>query len=133
MTINTVVDKINSFFSAIDNVLTKVMPMPAILLLCSALSRRGLSVLTSVSNICKSLEESGIPTGPNTDGSKNLNVLLVHGIVSEIYRALVEDAVVQGCVKPGEMVLLSQGSNAAGTVISNGSNILPTHLWGLIQ
>lgn len=133
MSINNVIDKINSFFSMIDSTLTKVIPMPAILLLCAALSRKGLSVLTSVSNICKTFEEYGIPTGPNPDGSKNLNVLFVHGVVSEIYRALQEDAVIQGAIKPGEMMLLSQGSNAAGVVVSNGTNILPTHLWGLIQ
>lgn len=133
MSIDSVINKINSFFSMVDSKLTKVIPMPAILLLCAATSRKGLSVLTSVSNICKTLEEYGIPTGPNPDGSKNLNVLFVHGIVSEIYRSLQEDAVVQGAVQPGEMMLLSQGSNAAGTVVSNGTNILPTHLWGLIE
>lgn len=133
MTIDSVVNTINSFFSAIDRTITKVIPMPAILLLCAAMSRKGLSVLTSVSNICKSLEENGIPTGPNSDGSTNLTVMLVHSIISEVYRALQEDAVVQGSIKPAEMVLLSQGSNAAGVVVSNGTNILPTHLWGLIE
>jgi len=133
MNINTVVNKINSFFQAIDNKLTKVIPMPAILLLCAALQRRGLSVLTSVSNICKLLEEYGIPTGPNPDGSTNLNVMFVHAVVSEVYRALQEDAVVQGSIRPAEMVLLSNGSNAAGPVVSTGTNILPTHLWGLIE
>ena len=133
MSIDSIVNKINSFFQALDAKITKVMPMPAILLLCSAMSRQGLSPLRSVSKICASLEEAGIPTGPNPDGSPNLTVALTHSIVSEVYRAMTEDAVVQGSVKPGEMMLLSQGANAAGPVVSNGTNILPTHLWGVIQ
>ena len=133
MTLNSVIKKINSFFQAMDAKLTTVVPMPAILLLCAAMSRKGLSPLRSITNVCQSLEEAGIPTGPNPDGSPNLIVTAAYAIISEIYRAQTEDAVVQGSVKPGEMMILSQGSNAAGEVISNGSNIMPTHLWGVIQ
>ena len=133
MGIGAIVDKINSFFQAIDAKLTKVIPMPAIFLLCAAFSRQGLSPLRSLSNVCKLLEDAGIPTGPNPDGSPNLIVLASYAILQEVYRAQTEDAVVQGGIQPGEMMILSQGSNSAGPVISSGSNLLPTHLWGVIQ
>ena len=133
MKINTIIDKINAFFSAIDAQITKVMPMPAILLLCAALSRKGLSPLRSLANVCKALEDAGIPTDPTPDGSPNLIVLASNAILQEVYRAMTEDAVMQGGIQPGEMRILSQGSNSAGPVVSNGSNILPTHIWGVIQ
>ena len=133
MTINTVISKINSFFKMLDAKLSKVIPMPAIFLLCSAMSRQGLSPLKSLSYVCQTLESYGIPTGPNPDGSPNLTVLAAYSILKEVYRAQTEDAVIQGGINPGEMMILSQGSNTAGPVVSTGSNILPTHIWGVIQ
>lgn len=133
MTINSILDKINSFFSALDAKLSKVIPMPAIFLLCAATSRQGLSPLKSLSNVCQMLEDAGIPTGPNPDGSPNLTVLEVNAILKEVYRAMTEDAAVQGGIQVGEMMIMSQGANAAGPVVSTGSNLLPTHIWGVIQ
>ena len=133
MSIGTIIDKINSFFQAVDAQLTKVIPMPAIFLLCAAMSRKGLSPLRSLSNVCQALEEAGIPTGPNPDGSPNLIVMASYAILKEVYRAQTEDAVVQGGIQPGEMMILSQGANSGGPVVSTGSNLLPTHLWGIIQ
>lgn len=133
MSINSIVDKINAFFQAVDAQLTAVVPMPAILLLCAAVNRKGLSPLRSITNVCQALEEAGIPTGPNPDGSTNLIVAASNAIVTEIFRAMTEDAVIQGGIQPGDMTILSQGSNTAGPVVSTGSNILPTHIWGVVQ
>lgn len=133
MNINQITDKINDFFKAMDAKLTKVIPMPAILLLCAAVSRPGLSPLRSLSNVCKMFEEMGIPTGPNPDGSPNLIVAASHAILREVYRAMAEDAVAQGGVAPGEMMIVSEGANSAGAVVSKGSNVLPTHIWAIIH
>ena len=133
MTVNSILNAINSFFRAVDAQLSRVIPMPAIFLLCAATSRQGLSPLKSLSNVCQMLEEAGIPTGPNPDGSPNLTVHMVNAILKEVYRAMTEDAAVQGGIQVGEMMIMSQGSNAAGPVISTGSNLLPTHIWGVIQ
>jgi hypothetical protein len=133
MKVGKIINKINSFFQAVDAQLTRVIPMPAIFLLCAAFSRQGLSPLRSLSNVCKELEAAGIPTGPNPDGSPNLIVLASYAILKEVYRAQTEDAVVQGGIQPGEMMILSQGANSGGPVVSTGSNLLPTHLWGIIQ
>lgn len=133
MTLNAILDKINAFFQAVDAKLSKVIPMPAIFLICAAMSRQGLSPLKSLTNVCQGLEECGIPTGPNPDGSPNLIVQASHVLLKEIYRAMTEDAAVQGGIQMGEMMLLSQGSNSAGPVVSTGTNITPTHLWATIQ
>ena len=133
MNINQITDKINNFFKAMDAKLTKVIPMPAILLLCAAASRPGLSPLRSLSNVCKTFEEMGIPTGPNPDGSPNLIVAGAHAILREVYRAMEEDAVAQGGIASGEMMIVSQGANSAGPVVSKGSNALPAHVWAIIH
>lgn len=133
MNISSITNAINSLFNSIDSMVTKVVPMPAILLLCACLNRKGLSVLRSLSNVCKDLEANGIPTHNNPDGSPNLIVKAVYATISEIYRAMTEDAVVQGAISSGDMTIVSNGANSAGPVVSSGTNILPTHLWGSIQ
>jgi hypothetical protein len=132
MSIDAITNKINSFFSAMDAKITSVIPMPAILLICAAMSKKGLSPVRSLTNVCQALEASGIPTGPNPDGTPNLIVAASHAILNEVFRAMTEDAVVQGGIKPGEMMVMSQGSNSAGVVVSTGSNLTPTFLVGNI-
>ena len=133
MNISQITSSINSFFSAINAKITKVVPMPAILLLCAAMSRQGLSPLRSLSNVCKALEELGIPMGANPDGSPNLIISIIYEIFNEAYRALTEEAVIQGCIEPGAMQVMSNGANGGGPMVSIGTNILPTHIWGVIQ
>ena len=133
MNISQITSSINSFFSAINAKITNVVPMPAILLLCAEMSRQGLSPLRSLSNVCKALEELGIPMGANPDGSPNLIISIIYEIFNEAYRALTEEAVIQGCIEPGAMQVMSNGANGCGPMVSVGTNILPTHTWGVIQ
>lgn len=133
MNISQITSSINSFFSAINAKITKVVPMPAILLLCAAMSRQGLSPLRSLSNVCKALEELGIPMGANPDGSPNLIISILNEVFKEAYRAFTEDAVIQGGIEPGAMQVMSNGANGGGPMVSIGTNILPTHIWGVIQ
>lgn len=133
MNISQITSSINSFFSAINAKITKVVPMPAILLLCAAMSRQGLSPLRSLSNVCKALEELGIPMGANPDGSPNLIISILNEVFKEAYRAFTEDAVIQGGIEPGAMQVMSNGANGGGPMVSIGTNILPTHTWGVIQ
>lgn len=133
MNISQITSAINSFFTAINTKITKVVPMPALMLLCAATSRQGLSPMRSLSNVCKALEALGIPMGSNPDGSPNLIVSVVNEVFKEAYRAMTEDAVVQGSIEPGAMQVMSNGANSAGPVASIGTNILPTHTWGVIQ
>lgn len=133
MNISQITSSINSFFSAINAKITKVVPMPAILLLCAAMSRQGLSPLRSLSNVCKALEELGIPMGANPDGSPNLIISILNEVFKEAYRAFTEDAVIQGGIEPGAMQVMSNGANGGGPMVSIGTNILPTHTWGVVQ
>ena len=133
MNISQITSSINSFFSAINAKITKVVPMPAILLLCAAMSRQGLSPLRSLSNVCKALEELGIPMGANPDGSPNFIIIVLNEVFKEVYRSLTEEAVIQGCIEPGAMQVMSNGANGGGPMVSIGTNILPTHIWGVIQ
>ena len=133
MNISQITSSINSFFSAINAKITKVVPMPAILLLCAAMSRQGLSPLRSLSNVCKALEELGIPMGANPDGSPNLIISILNEVFKEAYRAFTEDAVIQGGIEPGAMQVMSNGANGGGPMVSIGTNILATHIWGVIQ
>lgn len=133
MNISQITSSINSFFSAINAKITKVVPMPAILLLCAAMSRQGLSPLRSLSNVCKALEELGIPMGANPDGSPNFIIIVLNEVFKEVYRSLTEEAVIQGCIEPGAMQVMSNGANGGGPMVSIGTNILPTHTWGVIQ
>ena len=133
MNISQITSSINSFFSAINAKITKVVPMPAILLLCAAMSRQGLSPLRSLSNVCKALEELGIPMGANPDGSPNLIISVLNEVFKEVYRSLTEEAVIQGCIEPGAMQVMSNGANGGGPMVSIGTNILPTHTWGVVQ
>ena len=133
MNISQITSSINSFFSAINAKITKVVPMPAILLLCAAMSRQGLSPLRSLSNVCKALEELGIPMGANPDGSPNLIISILNEVFKEAYRAFTEDAVIQGGIEPGTMQVMSNGANGGGPMVSIGTNILPTHIWGVVQ
>ena len=133
MNISQITSSINSFFSAINAKITKVVPMPAILLLCAAMSRQGLSPLRSLSNVCKALEELGIPMGANPDGSPNLIISILNEVFKEAYRAFTEDAVIQGGIEPGAMQVMSNGANSGGTMVCIGTNIVPTHTWGVVQ
>ena len=133
MNISQITSSINSFFSAINAKITKVVPMPAILLLCAAMSRQGLSPLRSLSNVCKALEELGIPMGANPDGSPNLIISILNEVFKEAYRAFTEDAVIQGGIEPGAMQVMSNGANGGGPMVCIGTNILPTHTWGVVQ
>ena len=129
MRIDDITSKINSYMSMLNGKVAKMIPMPAILLLCSALSKPGLSPLRSISNICASLEKLGIPTGDNPDGSPNLVVRAIYEITKEHYRAMQEDASVQAASEIGSVI--ATGANSGGPVIT--TSILPFAVKGIIH
>ena len=107
--------------------------IPAITMLCSLAKRPGLSTIVSVIKIVQSLKEKGIPTEPNADGSPNLYVQLVTSIVDEVYRALREDANIQGAIAPGAFTLTATGGNAGGPIEVIGTNTTPFKSVNIIQ
>ena len=107
--------------------------IPAIVLLCSLAKRPGLSTIMSIANIVQRFKEKGIPTEPNEDGTPNLNVQMAYIIADEIYRALREDANIQGACAPGAVNFLGSGAGPSGPITVTGSNTLPFKLVGLIS
>ena len=102
-------------------------------MLCSLAKRPGLSTIVSVMNIVQQFKKRGIPTEPNEDGTPNLNIQLAYTIVDEVYRALREDANVQGACSPSSISILGNGENAGGPVVIRGTNILPFKTVNQIQ
>lgn len=107
--------------------------IPAIVMLCSLAKRPGLSTVVSVMNIVQRYKEFGINTDKNPDGSENLYVLMTTAIVDEVYRALREDANVQGATAPSAITITGTGANAGGPVQITGFNINPFKSMSIIQ
>lgn len=107
--------------------------IPAIVMLCSLAKRPGLSTIISVINITQSFKKKGIPTEENEDGTPNLNVQMAYAIVDEVYRALREDANVQGAIAPGAINITANGANAGGPIVVQGANLLPAKTVNLIS
>lgn len=127
---------VQSISEAIKNVLNSGIraaapQLSAIVMLCSLAKRPGLSTIVSVMNIVQQFKKRGIPTEPNEDGSPNLNIQLAYVVVDEIYRALREDANIQGAVAPSAIPFLGQVSSASGQV--SGTNIGPFKVVNQVQ
>ena len=115
MGIEQICQTITNFF---NNVRPPFPQLSRLLLVCSMIRRPGLSVIQSVANITKDLNKLGIPTGSMPDGSANLTVGFTFANTNEIYRALKNDASVQGGVQPG--TLMVQAGPYPGTNIMVG-------------
>lgn len=107
--------------------------IPAIVMLCSLAKRPGLSTIVSVMNIVQQFKKHGIPTEPLPSGEANMYIQMTTDIVDEIYRALRQDANIQGAGAPGALTIIANGGNAGGPITVTGNNINPFKLVGLIQ
>lgn len=93
--------------------------LPRALLVCSLMKRPGLSSIVSTSNVIKTLNMMGIPTGPNPDGSPNLTVAVTYAIMKEFVRALHLDAVVQFGFGPYAINIMA--GNIPGGSVNTGN------------
>ena len=91
--------------------------IPATLSICSGMKRPGLSAIVSAANLTRAMAKLGIPTGKMPDGSENLTIAIFLANFIETYRALNEDASIQGGTVgiDGKVVV---GGNV-GTIITN--------------
>ena len=78
MNISTVVKKISD---TMDSGKTPLNVLPAPILKCLSLKRTGLSAYNTTAKIIEDVQAAGIPTGPNPDGSPNLNNIQIYAIV----------------------------------------------------
>lgn len=128
---------IQSICTSIQGLLTNMRPpaniIPSIIMICSLVKRPGLSTIVSVGNIISNLSKQGFITSKNEDGSANMTNLLVHTIVSEVYRAIKMDMNLQVAFQPGSMMFMGTGANAGGPVVVNGVNTTFGQGYGIAQ
>ena len=116
MGIEQICKTISNFF---NNVRPPFPQLPRMLLVCSMIRRPGLSTIQSVANITKDLNKLGIPTGSMPDGSPNLTIGFAFANTKEIYRALKNDASVQGGLQLASLMV--QAGPFTGTNTLNGN------------
>jgi hypothetical protein len=121
MGIEQICKTISNFF---NNVRPPFPQLSGVLLVCSMIRRPGLSTIQSTANIVKDLNRLGIPTGPMPDGSANLTVGVMFASTKEQFRALKEDASVQGAMTPFSANVVVTGVGGGARTIVNAPKIL---------
>jgi hypothetical protein len=130
MNIQTICDGITK---AIDAVRVPFTYIPAIILVCSAVKRPGLSAMIIASNIIKRQSEAGAPSGSAADGSANVAEAMERIRVEEMVRALKMDARIQIGIPIGGIQITGTGGNAGGPVQITGFNINAPHGDGVLN
>lgn len=124
MTINNIYTTIKSLFTKSRKPLSDLSD---ILVLCSTVSRPGLSAIYSTAKAVQDLAASGVPLEASPDGTPNLTVACVYSIMKEQIRALHEDAKIQTSIYPGSLNIVGTGANAGGAVTVVSTNMTAGH------
>jgi hypothetical protein len=115
MAMNNIIQRLSSF---IQNKLSiPLIPISAIMLLCSTIKRPGISPMLITAKIIDQMGEKGAPIGVNIDGSPNLMNQMYFTIVDQIINAIKMDGKVEIAIAPGAIV--SSGFANGVPVISN--------------
>jgi hypothetical protein len=121
--IEQIANGINKTFNAIRPAFPTI---PAILLVCEARHRPGLSAIALTSAIIQRLPEVGIETGVNCDGSPNKINGFVRVMVEEIVKHIKNYGYVRVSTAPGEMNLQVTGVvTPTGEVVGTAINMQP--------
>lgn len=112
---------------------TPVKKLPAILNYATAIRRPGLSESLITSNVIQNNGKYKIETGANPDGTDNVVNMFVENIVTQVVKAIREDAVVTVTIPMGAITVQAEGANAGGPVVAVGSNITTINVNGIIQ
>ena len=127
---------VNKICNFISSMTTKargpLQTIPAIILVCSAINRPGLSAMLITSNIIRRQSEAGAPIGPAKDGSANIAEAMERIRVEEIVKALKMDAKIQIGIPIGGIQFTGTGANAGGPVVVTGFNINSPHGIGIL-
>ena len=109
---------IQAISSAIEKAISvarvPLVKIPAIILVCSAIQRPGLSAKAIAANIIKRQSEAGAPVGRAADGSQNIAEAMEVIRVEEMVKALKMDARVDVAIPPGSVVVTGPVMTAAG-------------------
>lgn len=120
MGIEQICDQIRRLF---DMARKPAAAIAGLIMICSLMKRGGLSVIISVGNVIKNSSNYGIPTELAPDGTPNLQNAYTQLILTEVYRALREDANIQVAMGPQSINFAGTGANAGGPVTVLGANI----------
>lgn len=123
----------NSINKLLNKVRTPIIPIPAILLLCSVFKRPGLSPMMIAANVIKRQSEFGAPTGPLPDGTPNMMNSLIYVIVDEVVKEAQKNCVIESVIAPGTMVITGFGANGGGPITTIGTNTTPVKATGIIR
>jgi hypothetical protein len=129
MNIQSICDAIQS---GIEKARAPLATIPSILLICSAISRPGLSAMMIASRIIKRQSEAGAPFGPAADGTANVAEAMERIRVEEMVSALKLDSRVQVGIPIGGIQFMGTGSNAGGPVVVQGFNVNIPHGDGIV-
>lgn len=128
--IERISDGINKAFDAIRPAFPAI---PAILLVCEAAHRPGLSAIALASAIIQRLPEIGIETGLNPDGSPNKKLGEIIVAAEETVDHFKKYGGTKVGVAPGEMQLVVNGMvDPSGHVTGFATNVQPFALNGVI-
>lgn len=128
--IQKIVDSLNNI---IDKIRVPVIPIPAILLICCVFRRPGLSAMIMASKAMRRQSEFGAPTGALPDGGPNKMNTFIAIMAEEIVREIQKSSVVESVIPPGTMIIVSNGSNAGGPMVSVGTNTMPVKVTGITR
>lgn len=122
MALNNIIQSLSSF---IQNKLSiPLIPISAIMLVCSTIKRPGLSPMLITSRIIDRVgSEVGAPIGVNIDGSPNMMNQMFFVIVDEMVNALKLDGKVEIGIPPGGIISAGTGVATAGLVSVTTTNV----------
>lgn len=131
MALTNVIQKLTSF---IQNKLSiPLIPIPAIMLVCSTIKRPGVSTMLITSRIINRQQDFGAPIGVNIDGSPNLMNQMFFVVVDEIVKALKMEGKVEIAIPTGGITSQGFGANSGGMVSVISTNIAPVSGSGIIR
>lgn len=131
MSITSIVQNISSFIQ--NKMSIPLIPVPAIMLICSTIKRPGLSPMLIASRIITRQQDFGAPVGVNIDGSPNMMNQLFYVIADEIVTALKMEGKVEVAIPPGGITTIGTGANAGGPVIVTSNNVTPISGNGIMR
>jgi len=116
----------NGINKAFNTIRPAFPAIPAILMVCEAKHRPGLSAIALASAIIQRLPEIGIETGANCDGSPNKINGFVKVICEELVKEIKNNGFVRVTASPGELNLQVTGVvTPTGEVVGTAINIQP--------
>lgn len=122
-----------SISNLIDKVRAPLSAIPAIILICSAIKRPGLSAMMIAANIIRRQSEAGAPIGANIDGSRNIAEAMEVIRVEEMLKAIHLDGKVEVAIPIGGITSVGSGANSGGPVVITSVNTKPVSGYGIFR